>query len=249
MPHRRLDAEHIKEFRARFYPADTSCARLSGKSKIAITINRDPCQGLVLIAKVEKIRIRKRTEHALIFLAGIGDPESKQLLWLRKRKRLEQKRVNYAENCGVRPDAEREGKNRNQSKGRRLCQHPEGKSDIVHENLLGSQGNDWVDPGRSPGREPGRQESCDEQERADGEINSGIDPPGLEENALQRARKQQGRRQPNGRPDQKQLQPMGKNERSNLCRARAKCETNTDFTDAFERGIGEQSVKPDSRKH
>ena len=42
---------------------------------------------------------------------------------------------------------------------------------------------------------------------------------------------------------------MRKNERADLGRARTESETNTDFTDAFERGIGEQSVKADSRQH
>ena len=39
---------------------------------------------------------------------------------------------------------------------------------------------------------------------------------------------------------------MGKNEAADLCRARAKRKPNTDFTDAFERGIGKQSVETDS---
>src|ERR1051326_5150462 len=42
---------------------------------------------------------------------------------------------------------------------------------------------------------------------------------------------------------------MRKNDCADLRRARAKRESNTDFRDAFERGIREQSIKTDSRKH
>ena len=42
---------------------------------------------------------------------------------------------------------------------------------------------------------------------------------------------------------------MRKNKPADLVRARAKRKSNTDFTDAFERGICEQSIKTDSRQH
>ncbi len=54
--------------------------------------------------------------------------------------------------------------------------------------------------------------------------------------------------QTNRRTNQKQLHSVGKHERTNLGWLGAEGETDTDFADAFERRISEQSVKADGRE-
>src|ERR1700688_3483435 len=99
MSDRRFDSKHIEKFRARLRAAQTGGAPLTREGKGAITNNRDVCQSVILLPKIEEIGIRKRAEHGLLFLASVGHAEGDQLLRSREWQRLEQDRVNYAEDC------------------------------------------------------------------------------------------------------------------------------------------------------
>src|SRR4029077_2514408 len=115
----------------------------------------------------------------------------------------------------------------------------------AYSSLL-TEGLNRIDARGTAGRDPRSQKCCSEKKRADAKVNSRIDPFHLKKHALQRARQGKGCNQTEHRTDQQQLQSVRKHEGADLCRARAQREPNTDFTDAFERGIGEQSVKTDS---
>src|SRR5215470_16034124 len=78
--HHRLDSEDVKKFRTRLHAPQAGRALFPSEGKGAITINRDARQGLILLTKVKKIRIRKRTERCLIFMASVGHPKGNQLL-------------------------------------------------------------------------------------------------------------------------------------------------------------------------
>src|SRR6185503_18778200 len=51
------------------------------------------------------------------------------------------------------------------------------------------------------------------------------------------------------RTDQEQFQTVRKNEPANLSRARAKCQSNADFTDAFKRRVSEKPVEAEGGEY
>src|SRR5215470_6744867 len=94
--------------------------------------------------------------------------------------------------------------------------------------LLGTESDDGIDARSAARRNPRSEEGSGKEKRADAKINSRIDALYFEEQALQCSRKRKGAEQTNRRSDQKQLQTVRKNERADLSRARAKCQSNTD---------------------
>src|SRR5438132_7392961 len=114
---------------------------------------------------------------------------------------------------------------------------------------FGAQCDNWIDARSAARRQPRSEEGRSKKEESNSEIDSRIDPLHFEEHALQRARERKSAEQTNDRANQKQMHSVRKNEHADLGRARAQRKANTDFTDAFERGIGEQSIKTDSRQH
>src|SRR5262249_23208073 len=89
-----------------------------------------------------------------------------------------------------------------------------------------SQSDDWIYARSAAGGNPRSEESSGKQQRADGEIYSWVEPASFEQNALQRARQHDRGQQPDCRSNQKQMQPMRQNERADLGRARAECDSN-----------------------
>ena len=64
----------------------------------------------ILIAEIEEIRDRKASSSSVVAPCRVSSRHSDgdQLLRLRERQRLEENRVDHAEDGGVRADAERE---------------------------------------------------------------------------------------------------------------------------------------------
>jgi hypothetical protein len=78
-------------------------------------------------------------------LAHVEFTERDKILRFLERQRPQQNSVDDTEHCCVRSNAERERQNDNRSEQRLLGKNPESVTEILHNELLRAQSDDWID--------------------------------------------------------------------------------------------------------
>ena len=136
-----LDSEDIEIFRARFYAGDTGGAFLTRQGERPVPVDRDVGERAVLVPEIKEVGIRERAQLRLgRFLAGVDHADRDELVRRGKGQRLEQDRVDHAEDGGVRADAERKGEHGDDGEGGMFPELAYAVTDVVyHKFYVGGQ--------------------------------------------------------------------------------------------------------------
>ena len=124
--------ENIKKFARDLLRPKTLRRPIARQSQTFPSMNRDFFEAFVLRTEIEKIRITDGIE-SLRLHASIERAKGDQSLRLRKWERLEQNRVNDAEDGGVRANADREREDRDDSETRFFEELAESETNVLHD--------------------------------------------------------------------------------------------------------------------
>src|SRR5436190_22871121 len=139
--HDRLYAQHVEEFAAHFDSTKTLRFLFIDQSEIEIAIRRHATEAATLVAEIEEIRIAHRTELWRRSCFGeINSANGNKLLRRGKRQRLEEDRIDHAEDGGVGADSERESQDGDESEARMLDQLAQAVANVGHHMLRISAG-------------------------------------------------------------------------------------------------------------
>ena len=129
----RLDAKHVEEFPAHFFSADALRSLFVHECEGAIAINRHAGKAAVLFAEIEEIRIAERVESGRRRgRVQINAAHGHEFLGRREWQRLQEHRVDHAEDGGVRTDAEREREHRDKGEAGMLDQLAYSVANVSH---------------------------------------------------------------------------------------------------------------------
>ena len=123
------DPEHVEEFPAHFLSAHALRFLFVNQRETAVAINRHARKAAVLFAEIEEIRIAHRGELGRRSgFVEIDAADGDEFVRRGKRERLQQDRVDHAEDGGVRANPEREREHGDDGEGRMFDRVGAGRS-------------------------------------------------------------------------------------------------------------------------
>ncbi len=131
----RLDAEHVEELPAHLFSTHALRSLFVDQREGAVPINRHARKAAVLFPKIEEVRKAQRVEPGRRdCFAQIDAADGHEFLGRREGQRLQEHRVDHAEDGGVRADPEREREHRDQGEAGMLDQLAYAVANVVHHN-------------------------------------------------------------------------------------------------------------------
>ena len=133
----RLDAEHVEEFPAHLLSTHALRSLFVDQRDGAVAINRHARKAAVLFPKIGEVRKAQRVEPGRRYgLGQIDAADGDEFLRRREWQRLQEHRVDHAEDGGVRADPEREREHGDDGERGMLDELAQAVADVVHHKIL-----------------------------------------------------------------------------------------------------------------